>query len=97
MIMAGLGWGCGSSSGVDSSAAIASCNGYCDAYIGAACSSSTYTSVAMCKTEECGHLATAPAACQAPLKTFYDCEKTQADICGDTGCRNELAALANCH
>jgi hypothetical protein len=76
--------------------ATASCNAYCDAYIAAACTDSLYTSADECKTTECAP-ETGSASCYAAVKAFYDCEKTQADICGDTGCTNQLgAAISAC-
>jgi len=91
--------GCGSSSGGASASqadAVASCNAWCDAYIAAACADPLYTSAADCKTTECSP-ETASAACYAAVKALYDCEKTQADICGDTGCTNQVgAAISAC-
>ena len=87
--------GCGSSGG-DSAATQASCDAYCSAYIAATCDPSNYVSVSDCETNECGGLSAAPSNCQATIKAYYDCEKTQADICGDTGCDPQFAALASC-
>ena len=84
----------GGQGGSNANPAIASCNAYCDAYIAAACPTPTYSSASECKSSECGSIpTTATAACYAAVKTFYDCERTQADICGDTGCVNQFTAL----
>lgn len=90
--------GCGSSgSSVDRTAAIASCNAYCDMFGAAACPApALYASAADCKTNNCTPLSSSPAGCQTALVTFYDCEKTQADICADDGCDTQFAALTTC-
>jgi hypothetical protein len=89
--------GAGGSSGGqggNGGSSIASCNAYCDAYIATACPTPLYTSADECKSFECGDISKiASGACQAAVTTFYDCERTQADICGDTGCTNEFTAL----
>jgi hypothetical protein len=74
--------GCGSEG--DPAAAQASCTAFCNAYIAASCPE--YTSVSQCQANECGHAAGAPANCQATIKAYYDCRRTQADICGTTAC-----------
>jgi len=89
--------GCGSSSGGDPAATQTSCTAYCTAYLAAACPTPMYTSASDCQSSECTQASTAPAGCQSTLKTYYDCRATQADICGDTGCTAEFAALNNCH
>ena len=90
--------GCGSSGGGGSSSETqASCNAYCTTYIAAACPSSIYTSTDDCNTNECAPTTGAPAKCQTALKAYYDCRKTQADICADTGCSQQaLAFLSAC-
>ena len=85
--------GCGSSGGNGSAETQASCNAYCTAYIAAACASPIYATAAECNTNECAQIpASAPAKCQMALKTYYDCRKAQADICGDAGCDPQATA-----
>jgi hypothetical protein len=78
-------------------ATVASCNDYCAKYIAAACPSSRYSTVDDCRTNECARYSNAPADCQTAARALYDCEQTQADICGNTGCSNQLAAVTTCH
>ncbi len=90
--------GCGGSSGGGATLAeaTASCNAWCDAYIAEACADPLYTTADECKTTECSP-ETASASCYAAVKALYDCEKTQADICGDTGCTSQVgAAISAC-
>ena len=77
--------GCGEDR-ADPAPAVASCDAYCDAYLAAACSTSNYTSVAMCKQFECGTIATSPSTCVDEFKAYYDCLKvlTAADLCCET-------------
>lgn len=90
--------GCGSSGGSTATASdgLTACNAYCDAYITKACADPTYSSAAECKTSECGQLSKAPSSCQGAIKIYYDCEKAQANLCDDTGCSTQFAALASC-
>jgi hypothetical protein len=90
--------GCGSSGGGgDPAATQTSCTAYCTAYFAAACPTPMYTSMADCMSSECAQAAGFPAGCQSALKTYYDCRKTQADICGDTGCSSQFTATTTCH
>ena len=90
--------GCGSSSSSGNSAATqTSCNAYCTAYLAAACNPSMYPSMAECTAGECTPIMSAPGGCQAALKTYYDCRKAETDICADTGCDSQAAALSTCH
>jgi hypothetical protein len=70
----------------DPAATQASCTAFCTAYIAAACTPPAYRSLSECQTNECDHAAAAPASCQNAIKSYYDCRKTQADICGNTTC-----------
>jgi len=89
--------GCGAAAPADLGATVAACNAYCDAYLAASCPSSNYASTDECKSIECTpHLSMAPTSCLPPFKTYYECERTQTDLCGDTGCVNQLAALTGC-
>ena len=88
--------GCGGSDGDNGHAAtLTSCNAYCDMYGAAACGASgLFTDAADCKTSECQPIpAAAPSGCQSALKTYYDCRKTQADICADDGCDAQATAF----
>jgi hypothetical protein len=76
--------GCGSDG--DPAATQASCIAYCTTYIAAACAAPHYASVSACQTNECDHAAAAPASCQTAIKAYYDCRKTEADLCGNTAC-----------
>jgi hypothetical protein len=78
-------------------AAVSSCNAYCAKYIAAACLSPRYATVDACKTTECARYTNVPAQCQTAVRIYYDCEQGQADICGSSGCSNELAAVTTCH
>jgi hypothetical protein len=88
---------CGSD-GVTGTAAeaLASCNAYCDAVITKACSPPPYTTAAECKMMTCDQAAMAPAGCQAAVKTYFDCEGTQSDLCADKGCSAQFTALTSC-
>jgi hypothetical protein len=92
--------GCGAAGGPngDPNAAVASCNGYCDAYIAAACTPSNYPTADACKMAECHHLPSAPGICLTKIKTYYDCAKGlgPADICGDSACADEFSAVLTC-
>jgi hypothetical protein len=86
--------GCGSSSGgSNSSAALASCNAYCDAYIAKACADPIFTSLADCKSSECVDTSAASAGCNNTVKAYYDCRTTQADLCADDGCNTQATAI----
>jgi hypothetical protein len=87
--------GCGSSGGT-LSATQDSCTAYCNTYIAAGCRSPFYSSASACVNVECVPLKGGSSSCQTALKAYYDCEQAQADICGDTGCASELAALNGC-
>jgi len=87
---------CGSGSGGGSGAAKASCMSYCAAYIQKACADPIFTSEADCEGSECSELGAAPSGCQTKLVAYYDCRKGQADICADSACTSELAALSSC-
>jgi hypothetical protein len=87
--------GC-SSSGGTLSATQDSCTAYCDAYVAAGCPSPVYTSASACVSAECVPLKGGSPSCQMAFKTYYDCEQAQADICGDTGCAREFAAINGC-
>ena len=90
--------GCGSSGAPtgDPQATLASCNDWCDAYIAAAGAVATYQTLDECKMTECAALPLQPAICQTKLKTYYDCQKAQSDICGDTGCTDQFHAVLTC-
>jgi hypothetical protein len=91
--LAGL--GCASSTG-DSADTQTACHAYCAAYVAAACATGVYSDEGTCKTMECEPLRGASASCQTALRRYYDCERAQADICADSGCTNEFAALNGC-
>jgi hypothetical protein len=90
--------GCGSSgdgSGTYASA-LTSCSTYCDAYIAAACAPAAYPTDGQCKVSLCTPIPTmASAGCYSATKSWYDCRRAQADICGDTGCTNQAAAAVD--
>lgn len=89
--------GCGGGGGGgDSSGSVAACNSYCDAYIAKACADPLYATAAECKTSECGGLSAAPSKCQNAIKTYYECEKAQSNLCDDAGCPTQFAALLSC-
>ena len=92
--------GCGAAAGPngDPTAALASCNAYCDAYVAAMCTPPNYMTDADCRMAECHHLAEAPGICVTKIKTYYDCAKAlgPADICGDTACAEEFSAVLSC-
>jgi hypothetical protein len=91
--------GCGDSgeSGGTYSSAIESCSAYCETYF-AACAPPQYTTHGQCKITLCSPIPSmASAACYAATKTWYDCRKAEADLCGDTGCTAQAtAALDAC-
>jgi len=89
--------GCGSSTG-NSADTQTACNDYCAAVVAAACATPPggYTDVSACMSTECMPLRGASASCQTALKRYYDCERAQSDICADSGCTNEFAALDHC-
>jgi len=86
----------GKSSAGGSSVASDSCRAYCTAVIAKNCPLPIYGTVDECQAAECGNLASAPAECQGPLKTYYDCERSQADLCADDGCTAQLGAILAC-
>lgn len=94
--------GCSSSNGPGSvTATQAACNAFCQKLIDAACPpptppATTYSSVDDCKRNECGPLVGGSEACQEAFTAYYNCEANQGDICGDTGCGNEFAAISGC-
>ena len=90
--------GCGSAGEAtgDPAAAKASCDAYCQAYIAKACPDPLYTTLDACKMAECFHLPEAPGICQTKIKTYYDCQTAQADICGDMGCAAQFSAVLTC-
>jgi hypothetical protein len=88
--------GCGDSKGGsgNAAAALASCNSYCDAFIAKACPApALFATAAECKMEECVDTSAASANCNNAIKTYYDCRQTQADLCEDTGCDPQAAAI----
>jgi hypothetical protein len=88
--------GCGDS-GPSAGEVSASCNAYCDAYGAAACADPIYTDAAECKSTECVDTSSGSEGCRTAVKNYYDCEKSQADICADTGCGNQaLSILTSC-
>ena len=93
----GCGGGSGGSSNGDPKDTRSACDGYCIKYFAASCPSPIYTSMSECGATECDPRAGTPPGCQTPLKVYYDCRRNQADICGDSGCDSEFAALATCH
>ena len=86
--------GCDDSNNGDPAASQASCNAYCDAYLAATCPD--YPTVEECKATECDDIPVQPAICQTKLKTYYDCQKAQADICGFDECSTEFQDLLTC-
>ena len=88
---------CGSDGATGTAAeALASCNAYCDALTTKACSPPLYATAAECKMTTCDQAAMAPAGCHAAVKTYFDCEATQPDLCADTGCSAQFTALTRC-
>jgi hypothetical protein len=71
--------GCSSSDDPSGGAGLSACNAYCDAAIAASCPDS-----ATCKADECADLDKATGACDTAFKTYYDCQKAQANVCGQT-------------
>jgi hypothetical protein len=90
--------GCGSSGAPtgDPQLTLASCNAWCDAYVAAVCTTPIYKSLDECKTMECSDLPRQQAFCQTKIKTYYDCQQAQADICGDMGCTAEHSVVLTC-
>jgi hypothetical protein len=94
-----VGAGCGGGSSLNntgSTATVDSCNTYCSTVIAKNCDLPVYATIDQCKQMACSRLPNAPAACQPALKTYFDCEANQPDICGDSGCTNELHATQTC-
>ncbi len=96
-LASGLGTnGCGGSgnsadSGGTYASALASCSDYCEAYF-AACAPPAYTTNGQCKITLCSPIpSTASVDCYAATKSWYDCRKAQADLCGGTGCTDQAA------
>ena len=89
--------GCGSSgdgtaSGGTYGSAIESCAEYCETYF-AACAPPAYPDAGQCKISLCSPIPQmASADCYTATKSWWDCRKTQADLCGDTGCADKAAA-----
>lgn len=77
-------------------AGVTSCQAYCDTAIASLCAPPLYESIEECRTVKCADLATAPAQCQAMLKAYYDCKRTQPDICEDSGCTSQANAFNDC-
>lgn len=77
-------------------AGVTSCQAYCDEAIASRCTLPLYGSTEECRTTECADLTTAPAQCQTVLEVYYDCERTQTDICEDSGCAPEANAVIDC-
>ncbi|HMF41017.1 MAG TPA: hypothetical protein VKQ32_09985 [Polyangia bacterium] len=46
-----------------------------------------------CRTQECVPLQGASMTCQTILKVMYECELGQPDLCADTGCETQMAAV----
>ena len=82
----------GCSSGPSAAEVTASCGAYCDMYAAAACEIPIYTDAAACKADECQDTSSLSDDCRQAFKDFYECQRTQADICADDGC---LGALLN--
>jgi hypothetical protein len=102
-VLVSVAWlGCSSSNGPGSvTATQASCNAFCAAVVAANCPppappAGSYTSVDDCNRRECQPLVGGSESCQEALKAYYDCEAQQSDICADTGCDNQFAALGGC-
>ena len=87
--------GCGSSGGTLSATQDA-CTAYCEAYAAAACATPIYASISACVSAECVPLKGGSPKCQTAFRTYYECEQTQADICADTGCASQFAAINGC-
>jgi hypothetical protein len=87
--------GCGGSSSDNSGtygAAIESCAEYCEAYF-AACAPPAYSTAGQCKISLCSPIPSmASVDCYSATKRWYDCRKTQSDLCADTGCTDQAAA-----
>ncbi len=81
-----------SSSTGNGSAAVTSCNSYCDKDAAAMCG--LYTTAAECKDTECSDLGGAPAACADKIKAYYDCQGAQSDVCA-IGCDAEFNAMVD--
>jgi hypothetical protein len=92
--------GCGGSGGSADTGgtyatALGSCSDYCERYF-AACHPPAYSDDGFCKIDLCSPIPQmASADCYSATKSWYDCRKTQADLCGDTGCTNQAAAAAS--
>jgi hypothetical protein len=86
--------GCSDSNNGDPAASQDACHAYCDAYLGAMCPD--YATVGECKDIECGDIPVQPAICQTKIKTYYDCQKAQADLCGFDECHDEFQDLLTC-
>ena len=88
--------GGGGGGGATYAEALASCNAYCDALF-AACPTTFYPTIEVCKTTECSGSMSEPAACYTAGKTMWDCRKVNANICTELGCDSEFnAAVAAC-
>lgn len=86
--------GCGSSGAAGNTygAAIEACAEYCETYF-AACAPPAYSTAGQCKISLCSPIPQmASADCYAATVSWYDCRKTQTDLCGDTGCTDKAAA-----
>ena len=96
-LLAALGCGNDNHTG-DPAPAIAACNTYCHAYIGAQCTDGFYLTEDECKTYECGDIATSPSACFAKFKAYYDCTNklSNADLCADVACDTQYHAQLAC-
>jgi len=77
--------GCGDS-GPSAAEITASCTAFCDGYGAAACTDPIYPDAVWCKSVECVDFSSGSDDCRKATKTFYDCEKSQADICANDGC-----------
>ena len=90
--------GCGSAGEPtgDPASSKASCEAYCQAYVAKACAAPFYKTLDACKMAECFHLPEDPAICQTKIKTYYDCQTAQTDICGDMGCTDKFSAVLTC-
>jgi len=82
----------------DPAPAIAACNAYCHAYIGAQCTNGFFNTEDECKLYECGDISTSPPVCFAKYKAYYDCTNvlSNADLCADVACDPQYKALIGC-
>jgi hypothetical protein len=88
---------CGSddedSSGGGNSAALTSCNQFCDKSAGQSCQ---LVDAATCKQICSALMQSLDASCAAKQKAMYDCQLAQSDVCNTPACQTQTDEASAC-